>query len=50
MERGIDDPVRHLVRLEDELEARLEAQRERFRYRIEKKRAVFEEGALRRHR
>lgn len=50
MEHEIDDLVRRLVRLEDELERKLETQRTRFRYRIERGRAVFEEGALRRHR
>jgi hypothetical protein len=50
MEQEIDDLVRRLVRLEDELERKLEAQRTRFRYRMERGRAVFEEGALRRQR
>ncbi len=50
MESEIDDLVRRLVSLEDELERKLEAQRSRFRYRIEQEKAVFEEGVLRQHR
>lgn len=49
-EREIDDLVRRLVSLEDELERKLEAQRSRFKYRMEKERAVFEEEVLRQHR
>ena len=49
MDGEIEDLVRRLVRLEDELEQRLEAQRERFQYRLEKRRAVFEESVIRRH-
>ncbi len=50
MESDIEDLVRRLVRLEDELERKLEAQRSELQYRMEKKRAVFEESVLRRHR
>lgn len=50
MESDIEDLVRRLVRLEDELERKLEAQRSEFHYRMDKKRAVFEESVLRRHR
>jgi hypothetical protein len=46
----IDDLVRRLVRLEDELERKWEAQRARFHYRFEQQRAVFEDGVIRRHR
>ena len=46
----IDDLVRRLVRLEDQIERKLEAQHTKFRYRLEKKRAVFEEGVVRQHR
>lgn len=46
----IDEMVRRLVRLEDEIERRLAAEQERLHYRIEQKRAVFEEAVLRRHR
>jgi hypothetical protein len=46
----IDELVRRLVRLEDELERRFETERERFAYRIEQRRAVFEADVLRRHR
>ncbi|WP_193370288.1 hypothetical protein [Pelagibius marinus] len=49
-ESEIDDLVHRLVSLEDELERKLEAQRSRFRYRMEKQRAVFEEEVLRQHR
>jgi len=50
IEDEIDDLVRRLVLLEDEIEKKLEAQRAEFRYRLEKRRAVFEEGVLRQHR
>lgn len=50
VESEIEDLVGRLVSLEDELERKLEAQRSRFRYRIEKERAVFEEEVLRQHR
>jgi len=50
MENEIDDLVRKLVRLEDEIERRIEAQRAQFRYRMEARRAIFEEGVLRQHR
>lgn len=49
MENEIDELVRRLVRLEDEIERKLEAQRAQFHYRIEERRAVFEEGILRQH-
>jgi hypothetical protein len=49
MENEIDDLVRRLVRLEDELERKLEAQRDQFRYRVEEGRAVFEESVDRQH-
>lgn len=47
IENEIDDLVRQLVRLEDELERKLEAQRTKFQYRLEEKRAIFEEGVIR---
>ena len=50
MESEIDDLVRRLVHLEDELERKLTEQRARLRYRMEERRAVFEEGMLRQHR
>lgn len=46
----IEEMVRRLVRLEKEIEGKLEAKRETFRYRIEEGRAVFEEEVARRHR
>lgn len=46
----VEDLVRRLVRLEDEIERKLQDRRERFRYRIEARRAVFEAGVERRHR
>ncbi|WP_193173214.1 hypothetical protein [Nisaea nitritireducens] len=49
MEDEIDDLVRRLVRLEDELERKLEAQRDQFRYRVEEGRAVFEDSVNRQH-
>lgn len=49
MENEIDDLVRRLVRLEDELERKLEAQRDQFRYRVEEGRAVFEDSVNRQH-
>ena len=49
VENEIDDLVRRLVGLENELERKLETQRARFQYRLEEKRAVFEEGAIRQH-
>jgi hypothetical protein len=45
----IDDLVRRLVRLEDQIERKLGAQHTKFRYRLEKNRAVFEEGVVREH-
>ena len=45
----IDDLVGRLVRLEDEIERKLEAQREKFRYQMEENRAIFEEGVIRQH-
>lgn len=50
VENEIEDLVRRLVSLEDELEHKLEAQRSRLQYRIERDRAVFEESVLRQHR
>lgn len=49
MENEIDDLVRRLVRLEDEIERKLVAQRDQFHYRLDEKRAVFEEEVLRQH-
>ena len=49
MENEIDDLVRRLVSLEDELERKLNAQRAQLQYRLEKKRAVFEESVTRQH-
>ena len=49
METEIEELVRRLVRLEDEIERKLEAQRAAFKYRIEERRAVFEEGVIRQH-
>jgi len=46
----IEELVRHLVRLEDEIERKLEARRDRFKYRLEEKRAIFDEAVLRAHR
>ncbi|GAB4394714.1 MAG: hypothetical protein Tsb0032_22420 [Kiloniellaceae bacterium] len=50
MDSDIEDLVRRLVSLEDELEQKLEAQRSRFQYHMEKQRAVFEDSVLRQHR
>lgn len=50
MDGEIEDLVRRLLSLEDELERKLEAERSRFRYRLERGRAVFEEGVERQHR
>jgi len=50
LESEIDDLVHRLVRLEDELERKLETQRSELQYRMEEKRAVFEESVLRQHR
>ncbi|PIW27086.1 MAG: hypothetical protein COW30_12040 [Rhodospirillales bacterium CG15_BIG_FIL_POST_REV_8_21_14_020_66_15] len=50
MDDEIEDLVKHLVRLEKEIEGKLEAQRETFQYRMEEGRAVFEDEVLRRHR
>ena len=49
MENEIEDLVQRLVLLEDELERKFEAQRTEFQYRLEKGRAVFEEGVIRQH-
>lgn len=49
MENEIDDLVRRLVRLEDEIESKLEAKREEFAYQLEGNRAVFEDSILRQH-
>ena len=46
----IEDLVRRLVRLEKEIETKLEARRESFQYRMEAGRAVFEEKVAARHR
>lgn len=50
MDGEIDELLRRLVRLEDELEQRIEAQRALFRYRMERRRAVFEAEVERHHR
>jgi len=50
MDNDIEDMVRRLVRLENELERKLEEKQSRLRYRIDEKRAVFEEEVLRQHR
>ncbi|MEQ9122481.1 MAG: hypothetical protein RIM80_07945 [Alphaproteobacteria bacterium] len=44
----IEDLMRQLVRLEDEIERRLEAQQAEFSYRMDRNRAVFEAGVVRR--
>ena len=49
VETEIDELVRRLVRLEDEIERKFEAQRARFQYRLEERRAVFEESVVRQH-
>lgn len=49
MENEIDDLVHRLVRLEDELERKLVAQRANIQYRLEEKRAVFEKSVIRQH-
>ncbi len=49
MESEIDDLVKRLARLEDELERKLEVQREAFRYHFEERKAVFEVGVIRQH-
>jgi len=49
MDSEIEALVQRLVRLEDEIEGKLEAERARFHYRLEKNRAVFEQEVLRRH-
>lgn len=50
MDTEIDDLIRRLVRLEDEIEKKIEAQRTDLQYRVEKRRAIFEEGVIRQHR
>jgi hypothetical protein len=50
MDTDIDELVRKLVRLEDEIEQKLDAERDRLAFRIERGKAVFEERALARHR
>ncbi|MCF3629258.1 hypothetical protein RJ527_17435 [Thalassospiraceae bacterium LMO-SO8] len=50
MDDEIEDLVKRLVRLEKEIEGKLEAQRETLQYRVEAGRAVFEDEVLRRHR
>ncbi len=49
MENEIDDLVQRLVRLEDELERKWEAQRKQFQYQIEGTRVVFEDSVIRQH-
>ena len=49
MENEIDDLVRRLVRLEDELERKFEEQGAEFQYRLEENRAVFEKSVIRQH-
>lgn len=49
MDKEIDDLVHRLVRLEDELERKLVAQRANIQYRLEEKRAVFEKSVIRQH-
>ncbi len=49
VETEIDELVRRLVRLEDEIERKFEAERARFQYRLEERRAVFEESVVRQH-
>jgi len=49
LENEIDDLVKKLVSLEDELERKLEVRQAEFRYRLEAKRAIFEESAIRQH-
>lgn len=44
----IEDLMRQLVQLEDEIERRLEAQQAEFSYRMDRNRAVFEAGVVRR--
>ena len=48
MEQEIEDMVRRLVRLEDELERKLEAQREQFQYCLEDGTTFFEALGFRR--
>ena len=50
MDSEIEDMVRRLVSLENEIERKLEDHRNKFQYRIHEKRAVFEEEVVRRHR
>ena len=50
MDDEIEDLVKRLVRLEKEIEGKLEVQRETLQYRVEAGRAVFEDEVLRRHR
>lgn len=50
MDGEIDDLIRRLVRLEDEIERKIEAQRASLQFRVEKRRAIFEEEVLRQHR
>lgn len=49
MENEIDDLVRRLVLLEDELEKKLDLQRKIFRYRLDERRAEFEEKVIHQH-
>ena len=50
MNGEIDDLIRRLIRLEDEIERKIEAQRSDLQYRVEKRRAIFQEEVLRQHR
>ena len=50
MDNEIEDMVRRLVSLENEIERKLEDHRNKFQYRLDEKRAVFEEEVIRRHR
>ncbi|MAY67571.1 MAG: hypothetical protein CMM77_10625 [Rhodospirillaceae bacterium] len=49
LDSEIDDLVRRLVRLEKEIEAKMEAQQARFQFSMAEGRAVFEDEVLRRH-
>ena len=49
LDSEIDDRVRRLVRLEKEIEAKMEAQQARFQFSMAEGRAVFEDEVLRRH-
>lgn len=49
LDSEIDELVRRLVRLEKEIEAKMEAQQARFQFSMAEGRAVFEDEVLRRH-